>query len=1389
MARLRGTPWSFVVGIWLLATASSAWAVTWTSGDIGAVQASGSYTQNGSTFTVTGSGADIWGTADQFQFVSTPLTGDGSITARVVSQTNTNPWAKAGVMIRESLAAGSTYAAVEVTPAEGVSLQDRTLTNSSALSTLGPFAKAPYWVRVVRAGNTFSGYSSADGVTWKLIGTATITMASQVFMGMAVCAHNNPALSTAVFDNVTVVSGTAPPPDTQAPTVPTGLAASNVTSSGATLTWSASTDLPNPGGAGVGGYFLYRNGNTTTPVATVTSGTTFNDTGLAAATTYTYQVAAFDKASPANVSAPSSAISLTTQSAGTTVWTSGDVGAVQTSGTYTQNGGTFTVQGSGADIWGTADEFQFVSTPLVGDGSITARVVSQTNTNAWAKAGVMIRESRAAGSTYTAVEVTPAEGVTMQDRTLTNSSALSTLGPFTGAPYWVRVVRAGNTFSGYSSADGVTWKLITTTTITMASQVFMGLAVCSHNDGTLGTAVFDNVTAVSGTAPPADTQAPTVPTGLSATNVTSTGLALSWTASTDLPNPGGSGVKGYFVYRNGNTTTPIATVNSATLFTDTGLSPATTYTYQVAAFDNATPANVSAPSSALSVTTQSGSGTTAWTGGDVGTVGAAGSFTQSGGTFTVKGSGADIWGTADEFQFVSAPLVGDGMITARVVSQTNTNAWAKAGVMIRETLEAGSAYAAVEVTPAEGTSYQARTVTNGSAVSTLGPFVTAPYWVRVVRTGSTFSGYTSADGVTWKLVGNYTITMATQVYAGLVVSSHNDGVLSTVVFDNVSAPAANPNAVAVTPRNASLTLSQSQQFNVTAAGGGPFAWSVDGIAGGNATVGTISSTGLYVPPSSPGTHTVKVTSTVQSTNFATAAVAVTDLAGIYTYHLDLARTGLNAHEFALTPATARSPNFGKRWSCTLDGDIYAQPLYVANLAIGGGTHNVLFVVTMHDSVYAMDADNPGCVTYWHVSFLGTGITTVSPTDVACDDVLGEYGVTGTPVIDPASRTIYLVSKTKENGVFVQRLHAMSIQTGAEQAGSPVVIQGSVPRGTGTVTFNPQFENQRGGLVLSNGGLYITWASHCDHNTYYGWVMRYDATSLSRTAVFNSTPDGSAGGIWMAGGAPAVDSTGSLFFSTGNGTFDDTTGLVPPAAPKNDFGESFLKLDPASLAVADFYTPSQEATWSNQDLDIASSGVLVLPDGAGPSAHPNVLIGSDKQGHLWMIDRTQMSRFSSTSDNVVQFLTVPTGCADECMFSSPALWNNTVYLGLGFGHVTALTLSGGLIPAGTGNVAAPSSQSVDKYGFPGPTPMISASPTGNGVVWVLDNRTNGTGSTPVTGPAVLRAYDALDLSKTLYDSSAASDAAGNAIKFTVPMVANGHVYVGGRSVLTVYGLAP
>jgi hypothetical protein len=1025
---------------------------------------------------------------------------------------------------------------------------------------------------------------------------------------------------------------------------------------------------------------------------------------------------------------------------------------------------------------------------------------------------------------------------------------------------------ASGGWSGGKATSGSqsTGAIATTTSYTLT---------CTGPGGSAGS------TATVTVAPP-DTQAPTVPTGLAAPTITASSIALSWTASTDLPSPGGTGIGGYYLYRNGNTTTPIATVSSGTAYTDSGLAASTTYGYQVAAFDRATPANVSAPSATLSVATQSGA-PPGWSNGDIGSVGAAGSFALSNGTFTVSGSGADIWNAADAFQFAWQPLTGDGSITARVVSQTNTNPWAKAGVMFRETLNAGSRYAAVELTPGNGATYQARTVANAAAVSTAGPgTIAAPYWARLTRMGSTLTGYVSPDGVTWTLLGQYTVPMTPQVYVGFAVTSHADGTLGTAAFDNVSvlamsvAPAsvslvlgasqqftatvtnaantavtwqvdgvsggsaatgtidatgrytapstlstspttftvtavsaqdlvtasaaqatvADPNSVAVYPRRASLTLSQSQQYSAVVLSGATVNWSVDGVAGGNSSVGTISAAGLYVPPATAGVHSVTATNASNPSFSATAAVGVTDLAGVYTYHGDLARTGQNLQEYALTPSVLSGGGFGKRWSCAIDGEAYAQPLYVANLPIAGGTHNVLIVATQHDSVYAFDADDPGCTTYWQASFLGPGVTTVPVGDTNCSDILGEYGITGTPVIDPASQTVYLVAKTKESGSYFQRLHALSLATGQEQS-SPVTIQASTPiSGGGSTTFSPLWENQRPGLVLTNGGVYIAWASHCDSGPYHGWVMRYDAASLAQTAVFNATPNGTQGGIWMSGGAPAVDSIGSIFFSTGNGTFDDAADIVPPLAPANDFGESFVKLDPNTLAVQDFYTPSQNAAWSASDLDIASAGVTVLPDGVGPTGHPNVLIGADKQGHLWMIDRSPgaMSRFNASSDNTVQYLTLPntSACAGVCVFSTAGYWNGTIYIAQNLGKLLALPITGGTIPS-SGGIATPASVSAETFHYPGPTPNISASPAGNGIVWVLDNNANGTdnGST-AKGPAVLRAYDATNLATTLYSSAVnPGDAAGTAVKFTLPVVANGHVYVAGGGQLSVYGLLP
>ncbi|HJY88158.1 MAG TPA: hypothetical protein VKE24_15090 [Candidatus Acidoferrales bacterium] len=509
-------------------------------------------------------------------------------------------------------------------------------------------------------------------------------------------------------------------------------------------------------------------------------------------------------------------------------------------------------------------------------------------------------------------------------------------------------------------------------------------------------------------------------------------------------------------------------------------------------------------------------------------------------------------------------------------------------------------------------------------------------------------------------------------------------------------------------------------------------------------------------------------------------VAVTDYAGTFTYHNDTARTGQNLQELALIPTTVNQRQFGKIFSCVVDGYVYAEPLYVANLAIPGkGTHNLVFVATEHDSVFAFDADNTACSQVWMTSFIdpNAGITTVPSDDVLSADLVPEIGITGTPVIDPQRGTLYVVARTKENGSYLQRLHALDITTGAEKFGGPVVIQASVP-GTGdggdgvNVPFNPLRQNQRAALLLANGVVYLAFASHGDNDPYHGWVLGYDAATLRQVAVFNATPNGSRGGIWQSANGPAADSSGNIFVVTGNGTFDANVGGV-------DFGNSFLKLsaNAGGLTLADFFTPFNHVFLSDNDLDLGSSGPLLLPDQTG-TAHPHLVLGAGKDGNGYLVDRDNMGHFSPTDNNrIVQ--TIPVSV--NGIFGSPAFWRNNVYFVPRDDFLKAFQLSGGLLST------TPTSQSNTVFGFPGAvSPAVSANGSTNGIVWVLD-----TSAFDISGPAVLHAYDPINVSQELYNSTQAGDRdlAGPAVKFTVPTVANGRVYVGGQAQLTVYGLLP
>lgn len=598
-----------------------------------------------------------------------------------------------------------------------------------------------------------------------------------------------------------------------------------------------------------------------------------------------------------------------------------------------------------------------------------------------------------------------------------------------------------------------------------------------------------------------------------------------------------------------------------------------------------------------------------------------------------------------------------------------------------------------------------------------------------------------------------------------------------------------------TEMSAAGAASTTQQFtaNVTVTGGAAttVTWSVDGTDGGSGAVGTISATGLYTPPATAGTHTIKATSTVDTAKNDTAPVVVTDLAGVVTFHNNQARDGSNTKEYALTTANVKQATFGKLFSCAVDGANYTQPLWVPNLNIGGKARNAIFVATQHDSAYAFDADANPCAQLWKVNLIdaphggATGEMPIPNNDVGAGfgDIRPEIGVTGTPVIDPSSNTMYLVSKSEDSsGGFHVRLHALNLLNGSEKFGGPVNVTTSVG-GTGAgstggnVPFDNRMHHQRSGLALANGVVYVPWAAHEDADPYHGWMIGFNANTLAQIAVYNATRNGTRGGIWMGGGAPAIDSSNNVYVLTGNGTFDGTT----------NFGDSALKLNP-SLSLTDWFTPYNQATLESNDTDLASSGLLLLPDQTTGPAH--LLVASGKEGRVYLINRDSMGHFcsscTSTDTNVVQSFFVTNN------FGTPAFWQNALYFtGCDFGQGGDF-LKRFVFTPGTGFTTTAASKSATRYPFPGAQPSISSQGATNGIVWAIDASQYGPPSSRGTGPAVLHAYDATNLVTELWNSSQAAgsrDQAGNAVKFTAPTIANGKVYLSTRTEIDVYGLLP
>ena len=496
---------------------------------------------------------------------------------------------------------------------------------------------------------------------------------------------------------------------------------------------------------------------------------------------------------------------------------------------------------------------------------------------------------------------------------------------------------------------------------------------------------------------------------------------------------------------------------------------------------------------------------------------------------------------------------------------------------------------------------------------------------------------------------------------------------------------------------------------------------------------------------------------------------------VLTFHNDNMRSGHNRGETILKVSNVNSATFGKLFSYPVDGYLYAEPLYVSQLAIAGqGTHNVVFAATEHDSVYAFDADGLTPTPLWQASFIdpANGITTVNATDVQCDNLVPEIGITGTPVISLENQALYVVSEAKDQntGSYLMELHALDLATGEEKPGSPVSISATVNGtglgndGHGHVSFVPQLALQRPALLLANGMIYIAFASNCDRGDYHGWVLAYDALTLVQRAAFNTTPNGSEGGIWQSGNGPSASQFGDVFVGIGNGTFNG----------KTDYGDSFVKLDPM-LRVVDYFTPSDQATLSANDDDGGITGAVLLPPQTlGPATLE--VMGGIKSGRFYLLRRSSMGRFCATCNDSQAIGVLETGFP---LFDAPAYAFGFVYLGGVGARLKAWPIINGRLSASA------AARSATAFGYPGASIAISSDGSVRRIVWALDE--SGYGNSL---PAVLHAYWAPDLSERYNSAQAGSrDTAGPAVKFAVPTVANGKVYVGTQTELDVYGPLP
>ena len=616
-----------------------------------------------------------------------------------------------------------------------------------------------------------------------------------------------------------------------------------------------------------------------------------------------------------------------------------------------------------------------------------------------------------------------------------------------------------------------------------------------------------------------------------------------------------------------------------------------------------------------------------------------------------------------------------------------------------------------------------------------------------------------------------------------VVITNTAGNITSNAATLTVAAAPVPPSVTTQPVNQTVTAGQTATFSVVAAGTAPlmYQWQENNANIPGATLASYT-TPVTATADTGSTFDVVVTNAAGNIASNSAMLTVNAVAGpgtdVTTYHNDNFRTGQNLTETILTPANVNSTKFGLLRNLSVDGKVDAEPLYLSQVSISGTVHNVVYIATEHDSVYAFDSDTG--TQLWKVSLLGSGEST---SDVrSCDQVTPEIGITSTPVIDRtagANGTIYLVAMSKNGSNYFQRIHALDLTTGGELLGGPVTVQATYP-GTGAnssmghVVFDPAQYKERAGLLLLNGVIYTGWASHCDINPYTGWIIGYSQPTLAQTSVLNLTPNGSEGAIWQSGGGLAADGQGNIYALVGNGTFD-TTLDANKFPSKQDYGNGFVKMSTTggSLQVADYFDMFNNVSESGADTDLGSGGAMLLPDSNyGTAGTLQLAVGAGKDSNLYVVDRTNMGKFNASSNKVYQELG---GALPNGVWGVPAYFNNTVYYCDQNDNLKSFAISNGKLSSTPVKTAL-------SFAYPGALPSVSANGTSNGIVWAIEN----------TNPAVLHAYLASDLTQELYNSNQAAamrDHFGSGNKFITPMIADGKVFAATTNSVAVFGLLP